>query len=145
MCVIKIHAFIYFLRPPPWYGTLCMAASVDTHYLASNFYVPVSSNSWSCTRYNKIVGSAAVLSCQHWRISSCTILWHSWYPITSRAIPTATWNWKEKHFQLIANKKDEQGKCKTDFDWSESKEYELKSASGNLKPASGVVTRRHPK
>ncbi len=21
MCVIKIHAFIYFLRPPPWYGT----------------------------------------------------------------------------------------------------------------------------
>ncbi len=22
MCVIKIHAFIYFLRPPPWYGTI---------------------------------------------------------------------------------------------------------------------------
>ncbi len=22
MCVIKLHAFIYFLRPPPWSGTL---------------------------------------------------------------------------------------------------------------------------
>ncbi len=22
MCVFKYHAFIYFLRPPPWYGTL---------------------------------------------------------------------------------------------------------------------------
>ncbi len=24
MCVFKYHAFIYFLRPPPWYGTLTM-------------------------------------------------------------------------------------------------------------------------
>jgi hypothetical protein len=23
MCVFKYHAFIYFLRPPPWYGTVC--------------------------------------------------------------------------------------------------------------------------
>ncbi len=22
MCVIKLHAFIYFLRPPPWSGTI---------------------------------------------------------------------------------------------------------------------------
>ncbi len=22
MCVFKYHAFIYFLRPPPWYGTI---------------------------------------------------------------------------------------------------------------------------
>ncbi len=22
MCVFKYHAFIYFLRPPPWYGTV---------------------------------------------------------------------------------------------------------------------------
>jgi hypothetical protein len=25
MCVFKYHAFIYFLRPPPWYGT-CMTS-----------------------------------------------------------------------------------------------------------------------
>ncbi len=24
MCVFKYHAFIYFLRPPPWYGTVAM-------------------------------------------------------------------------------------------------------------------------
>ncbi len=24
MCVFKYHAFIYFLRPPPWYGTLLL-------------------------------------------------------------------------------------------------------------------------
>ncbi len=24
MCVFKYHAFIYFLRPPPWYGTVTL-------------------------------------------------------------------------------------------------------------------------
>ncbi len=30
MCVFKYHAFIYFLRPPPWYGT-CMCTYIYTY------------------------------------------------------------------------------------------------------------------
>jgi hypothetical protein len=30
MCVIKIHAFIYFLRPPPWYGTILILDTSHT-------------------------------------------------------------------------------------------------------------------
>jgi hypothetical protein len=30
MCVFKYHAFIYFLRPPPWYGTVHYLINVRT-------------------------------------------------------------------------------------------------------------------
>jgi hypothetical protein len=36
MCVFKYHAFIYFLRPPPWYGTCTTTTDMSillTHHL----------------------------------------------------------------------------------------------------------------
>ncbi len=43
MCVIKLHAFIYFLRPPPWSGTIPMTHNSmpychTAHYLLTSVY-----------------------------------------------------------------------------------------------------------
>ncbi len=34
MCVFKYHAFIYFLRPPPWYGTSLSVTSLPASLLS---------------------------------------------------------------------------------------------------------------
>jgi hypothetical protein len=37
MCVFKYHAFIYFLRPPPWYGTGTPSIGIDRSIKLGNF------------------------------------------------------------------------------------------------------------
>ncbi len=44
MCVFKYHAFIYFLRPPPWYGTLRF-----TYILVYRFMYMFTYRTCSCT------------------------------------------------------------------------------------------------
>jgi hypothetical protein len=39
MCVFKYHAFIYFLRPPPWYGTNTFRCTSTTHISLSITYI----------------------------------------------------------------------------------------------------------
>ncbi len=44
MCVIKLHAFIYFLRPPPWSGTLLI-----WNFITYNLYSIITScNNQGC-------------------------------------------------------------------------------------------------
>jgi hypothetical protein len=38
MCVFKYHAFIYFLRPPPWYGTLAYVGDYDPYEVRIKVY-----------------------------------------------------------------------------------------------------------
>ncbi len=39
MCVFKYHAFIYFLRPPPWYGTVGLIFMPKKYSCDSSFAI----------------------------------------------------------------------------------------------------------
>ncbi len=43
MCVFKYHAFIYFLRPPPWYGTILTVKKLQwfLHFVINNFFLVI--------------------------------------------------------------------------------------------------------
>jgi hypothetical protein len=40
MCVFKYHAFIYFLRPPPWYGTFTIGNFVALPFNPFSYHFP---------------------------------------------------------------------------------------------------------
>jgi hypothetical protein len=53
MCVYKNHAFIYFIRPPPWYGTvssLLVLRSDYGWYSSTSDWSPPSENWWFLTQ-----------------------------------------------------------------------------------------------
>jgi hypothetical protein len=48
MCVFKYHAFIYFLRPPPWYGTITFHEdNIMTFFLG--VFIFIIFFQWSCS------------------------------------------------------------------------------------------------
>jgi hypothetical protein len=60
MCVFKYHAFIYFLRPPPWYGTTLLV------YLWE-WYIPLNFTFLNQWQYSVSIWGGKVSAAAPWR------------------------------------------------------------------------------
>ncbi len=75
MCVIKIHAFIYFLRPPPWYGTVCECSDWLCDVKKSSYWLTVRKR-WSS---DKLCKARYFLSCDLlFELASITPMSSNW-------------------------------------------------------------------